>query len=225
MLLSYRYRFLFIHIAKTGGTSIRTALRPYRWGWPYTGALMLCSLMSQMTRPRHILGIKFPRHAKAIAAQEMLPDTFYDSLFKFTVVRNPWDLQVSSYHHLRREHPEVVKDLPDFRSFLLHKFDPRRERDFLLDISRERQWHYITDHNGASIIDFVARYESLANHYAEICQRIGIPGPTLPHQRQATDRGDYRDYYDQELQEMVAEHYAEDIRRFGYSFDAPSQNL
>lgn len=218
MLLSYRYRFLFVHIAKTGGTSIRTALRPYRWGWPYTGALMLCSLMSQMTRPRHMLGVKFPRHAKAIAAQEMLPATFYDSLFKFTVVRNPWDLQVSSYHHLRREHPEVVKELPDFRSFLLHKFNPHRERNFLLDISRERQWHYVTDHDGAAIVDFVARYESLDDHYARICHHIGIDGPPLPHQRRAPDRTDYRDYYDNETRELVAEHYAEDIRRFGYSF-------
>jgi len=47
----------------------------------------------------HELAIKLPRHSKAIAAKEMLPREFYDSLFKFAFVRNPWDLQVSSYHH------------------------------------------------------------------------------------------------------------------------------
>ena len=35
MLLSRRYQFLFVHIAKTGGTSVRNALQRYRWRDPY----------------------------------------------------------------------------------------------------------------------------------------------------------------------------------------------
>ncbi len=221
MLISYRHRFLFVHIAKTGGTSIRRALRPYRWGWPYTPALALCSLMSQMTQPRHALGIKFPRHAKAIAAHEMLPREFYESLFKFTVVRNPWDLQVSSYHHLCREHPDVVRGLPHFASFLRHKLDAERGYDFLLDISKERQWRYLCDIDGNSIVDYVGRYERLGEDYQHICERIGINPPPLPHERRSSERSDYREYYDDALAELVAEHYADDIRRFGYRFDGP----
>lgn len=218
MLISYRHRFLFVHIAKTGGTSIRTALRPYRWGWPYSLPLAVCSLVSQMTRPKHILGIKFPRHAKAIAAKEMLPGDFYAGLFKFAVVRNPWDLQVSSYHHLSREHPRVVADTPDFASFIRRKLDPEREYDYLLDISQERQWEYVCGFDGELIVDFIARYENLQADFDTACERIGLPRITLPHKRKATDRRDYRDYYDDETRALVAEHYAEDIRRFGYAF-------
>jgi len=221
MLLSYRYQFLFVHIAKTGGTSIRRALRPYRWGWPYTPALAICSLFSQMTRPRHVLGVKFPRHAKAIAAQEMLPREFYDSLFKFTVVRNPWDLQVSSYHHLCREHPGIVQGLPDFASFLRHKLDSERGYHFLLDISQERQWRYICDIDGHRIVDYVGHYESLRQDYQHICEHIGVNAPPLPHERRSDARSDYRNYYDDETAELVAEHYADDIYRFGYRFDQP----
>ncbi|HKJ95056.1 MAG TPA: sulfotransferase family 2 domain-containing protein [Gammaproteobacteria bacterium] len=220
MLISYRHRFLFVHIAKTGGTSIRTALRPYRWGWPYSVPLALCSLMSQMTRPKHVLGIKFPRHAKAIAAREMLPGEFYDGLFKFTVVRNPWDLQVSSYHHLRREYPSLMQDIPDFRAFIRRKLDPGREYNYLLDISQERQTDYVTDLQGHLIVDFIARYENLQADFEVICERIGIRTPDLPHRRRATDRSDYRDYYDNETRALVAEHYAGDIDRFGYRFGA-----
>jgi hypothetical protein len=218
MLISYRHKFLFVHIAKTGGTSIRAALRRYRWGWPYTAPLTLCSLMSQMTHPRHVLGIKFPRHAKAVAAKEMLPGEFYQSLFKFTVVRNPWDLQVSSYHHLRREHPGLMQDIPDFRSFLRHKFDPDRPYNFLFDISQERQWEYVCDVDGTRIVDFIARYETLGRDFETICQHVGIEPPSLPHKRKAEDRSDYRAYYDDELREQVATHYARDIELFGYAF-------
>ena len=218
MLISYRHNFLFVHIAKTGGTSIRAALRRYRWGWPYTVPLALCSLMSQMTRPKHVLGIKFPRHAKAIAAREMLPGEFYDGLFKFTVVRNPWDLQVSSFHHLKREHPDRVAHLESFEAFLAAKFDPQRPYDYLLDISQERQADYVSDLRGNLIVDYIARYESLDEDFGEICRRIGIPRPDLPHHRRAESRRRYQDYYDRHSAELVARHYAEDIERFGYRF-------
>ena len=218
MLLSYRHRFLFVHIAKTGGTSVRAALRPYRWGWPYSVPLAAASLVSQLTRPRHILGLKFPRHAKAIAAKEMLPPGFYESLFKFTVVRNPWDLQVSSYHHLQREHPDAVAGLTDFRSFLRWKLDSDRPRHDLLDVARELQSEYVTDLRGHTIVDFVARYENLADDFRTICTRIGISPPPLPHHRRARQRRPYRDYYDGETRKLVEEHYRPDLERFGYEF-------
>lgn len=218
MLISYTHRFLFVHIAKTGGTSIRAALRRYRWGWPYTAPLLLCALMSQMTHPRHILGIKFPRHAKAVAAQEMLPPAFYASLFKFTVVRNPWDLQVSSYHHLCHEHPRVLDGTASFGAFLERKLDAQRGPEDLLDISRELQSDYVTDLRGNLIVDFIARYERLEDDFTTICRHIGINPPGLPHLRRARARSAYRDYYDARTRELVARHYAADIERFGYSF-------
>ena len=218
MLISYTHRFLFVHIAKTGGSSIRAALRGYRWGWPYTAPLLLCHLVSQMTRPRHILGVKFPRHAKAIAAQEMLPPRFYGSLFKFTVVRNPWDLQVSSYHHLCREHPQALGGALTFEAFIEHKLDPAREREDLLDVSRELQSDYVTDLRGNLIVDYIARYESLEEDFTEICRCIGIDRPSLPRLRQAKGRQGYRDYYTSKSRALVARHYAADLDRFGYAF-------
>jgi hypothetical protein len=165
-----------------------------------------------------MLGIKFPRHAKAIAAREMLPTEFYDSLFKFTIVRNPWDLQVSSFHHLRREHPKVVEDFPDFKSFIRRKLDPQRPYNFLLDISQENQWEYIFDLSGRKIVDFIGRYENLDSDYKTICDRIGIEPPALPHRRKAMNRRDYASYYDDESRDLVGNHYKRDIELFGYQF-------
>jgi len=218
MLISYSHNFLFVHIAKTGGTSVRTALRPYRWSARYTAPLLFCSLLSQMTRPRHKLGIKFPRHAKAIAAKEMLPEEIYNKFFKFVFVRNPWDLQVSSYHHIHREKPELLERVKSFEDFLHLKFDPEREYDFMLDISAQRQWEYVVDLNGELIVDFIGRYEDLLNDYKKICAHIGIPFKELPHRRKAEDRKEYRDYYTDETAEMVETHYKKDIEMFGYSF-------
>lgn len=222
MLLSPRYRFLFVHIAKTGGTSVRAALERVRWRDPWYWLMFPCHRLSHLTG--HRLGTKFPRHAHAIAAMEMLPREFYDSLFKFAFVRNPWDLQVSSFHHIRRERPHYLQGHEDFAGFLRWKLDAARPYQFHLDTSIERQSDYLVDLHGNLIVDFVGRYERLQDDFASICGRIGIAVPTLPHRRQATDRGkDYRSYYDDVTAALVAEHFRADIERFGYRFDAPGQ--
>jgi hypothetical protein len=219
MLISHSRNFLFVHIAKTGGTSVRAALRRYRWSGRYAPAVLAASLMSQMTRPRHKLGVKFPRHAKAIAAKEMLPDEIYRGLFKFVFVRNPWDLQVSSWHHIGREKPSVLNGITTFEQFLRHKLDPERPYDFMLDISQEIQSDYLIDLHGNVIVDYLGRYENLEDDFRAVCEHIGLPRINLPHERRAVDRHDYRRYYDDDTAALVAEHYAADIEYLGYTFD------
>jgi hypothetical protein len=216
MLLSYRHRFLFVHIAKTGGTSIRRALERERWKDRYRIPLLICSRLSALTG--HRLGVKFPRHAKVIAAKEMLPRELFQELFKFAFVRNPWDLQVSSYHHIQRERPHLMHGVQDFPAFVRWKLDPGRPYQYIVDTSMELQSDYLRDLSGRVIVDFVGRYENLQADFDEVCRRVGIPARALPHRRQAKERAAYRSYYDDETAELVATHFRRDIETLGYSF-------
>lgn len=218
MLLSIKYKFLFVHIAKTGGTSIRAALRPYQWRDPYRIPLFVCSRLSALSG--HRLGCKFPRHAKAIAAFEMLPRELYQQLFKFAFVRNPWDLQVSSYHHLRRERPHLLEGVGDFETFLRWKLDPQRSYHYIVDTSMQLQSDYIIDLQGQIIVDYIGRYEHLERDFNEVCRRIGINPPRLPHKRRASNRSSYQKYYNADTVQWVAEHFKRDIDMFGYRFES-----
>jgi len=216
MLLSVKYNFLFVHIAKTGGTSVRAALSPLRRRDPLFIPQFIASRLSHMTG--HRIASKFPRHSKIIAAKEMLPQELFDSLFKFAFVRNPWDLQVSSWHHLRRERPRLVEDIPDFPSFIRWKLDPERPYQYHIDTSIELQTDYLKDLDGTLLVDFIGRYENLVEDYEEACHRIGIKAPPLPHKRQAKDRTDYRSYYNDTTAEKIAQHFKLDIDILGYRF-------
>jgi hypothetical protein len=216
MLLSLRYKFLFIHVAKTGGTSVRAALSRYKWRDPYQIPLTLCSRISGLTG--HKLGCKFPRHAKAIAAYEMLPRELFLDLFKFAFVRNPWDLQVSSFHHIRRERPHIMKGGQDFETFLNWKLDPSRPYHYIVDTSIELQSDYLIDLKGNIVVDFIGRYERFREDFEEICRRIGIAPPRLPHRRKAEDRTDYRRYYNEKTMKIVADRFKPDIDMFDYTF-------
>jgi hypothetical protein len=217
MLLSLTHNFLFVHIAKTGGTSIRAALNRYKWRDPHRIPMAICSRISGLTG--HRIACKLPRHAKAIAAYEMLPRELYDKLFKFAFVRNPWDLQVSSFHHIRRERPHLVKGMDDFETFLRWKLTPERPYQFHIDTSIELQSDYLIDLKGNVIVDFIGRYERLAEDFQSVCDKMGIHPPKLPHKRQATDRRDYRQYYTDETARLIADRFRPDIDMFGYAFD------
>jgi hypothetical protein len=223
MLLSPRHRFLFVHIAKTGGTSVRAALGRRRWSDPGYWPMFVCSRLSHLSG--HRIAAKLPRHAKAIAAKELLPREYFEALFKFAFVRNPWDLQVSSFHHIRRERPQYLGDHRDFRSFLRWKLDPARPYQFHIDTSMELQTDYLIDLQGNFIVDYIGRYESLREDFAAICGHVGIATPALPHRRRAHDRGvDWRHYYDDATAELVGAHFARDIEWLGYGFDSSSSD-
>ena len=217
MLLSVKYNFLFVHIAKTGGTSVRAALAPLRWRDPMYIPQFIASRLSHATG--HRIASKLPRHARIIAAKEMLPQEFFYKLFKFTFVRNPWDLQVSSWHHLKRERPHLVEHITEFKDFIRWKLDPERPYQYHVDTSIELQTDYLKDLDGTILVDFIGKYENLVNDYEEACRRIGIKPPTLPHKRKGTGRTNYREYYDDETMLLVAEFFKPDIETFSYVFD------
>lgn len=216
MLLCHRHRFLFIHVAKTGGTSIRAALR-WECHHPYQAIRWLCSRLSGLTG--HRLGVKLPRHAKAVGAKELLPRDLFDALFKFAFVRNPWDLQVSSYHHVRRERPHLLQNVPDFPSFVRWKLDPERPYHYIVDASAEPQVDHLRDLSGRILVDFVGSYECLQEDFDFVCRAVGIRQRTLPHERRSRQRRDYREYYDDLTAQRIADHFAADIAAFGYTFE------
>ncbi|MGI9625878.1 MAG: sulfotransferase family 2 domain-containing protein [Longimicrobiales bacterium] len=215
MFLSVRHRILFVHIAKTGGTSIRAALARLRWTDPYSIPIYIGNHLARATKYR--TGCKLHRHAKAITAQDMLGHDNFAQLFKFSFVRNPWDLHVSSWLHVKqRRHEGWDMEFPDF---LKARFDPGRAPSYGMDTLREPQVRYLSDFDGQPLVDFVGRFENLNADFKVVCRKAKLPELPLPHKRRAVSRRDYREYYTDELAEFVGKIHHLDLVRFGYTFD------
>ena len=120
--------------------------------------------------------------------------------FKFTVVRNPWDVQVSMYHYVCKGNGET------FDSFV------RR----LCTVNSD-----IYSLNGHPACDFYIRYENLENDIRSVCTTLCLPSSTiqLPNHR-TTIRNDkeYRKFYTLELRDYVAAKCAVEIKMFSYTF-------
>jgi len=205
MLISHQHRFIFIHVYKVAGISVRQALRPYapRPLW---------------LRALHKLGVPlpwwwraFPPHIRAHQLQTSLPPAIFDQYFKFAFVRNPWDWQVSLYHYMLQEptHHQhaLIKSLPDFTAYITWRVSQ----------DKKLQSDFITAPNGELIVDFVGKYENLAADFARICDHLHI-NATLPHLNQSAHRP-YQSYYTPHTRDLIAQHFAPDIERLGYTFE------
>ncbi len=228
MLLSYPDRYLFVHLAKTGGTSVRAALSRRRWRDPLFWNSYVCHRISSISK--HRIGCKIPRHAPVVTAKEMLPPLLFNELFKFAFVRNPWDRMVSAFYHFQRERQDVLQqhrivDVEQFIDWLLDVPLEDSVRPALVVALRRPQLEFLVDLQGEIIVDFVGRYEHLLEDFEQIRQRLSLKSIDLPHKRCSQRRRDYRTCYSDRLAARVGEHFASDVKAFEYEFDDPSAVL
>ncbi len=207
MLVSYHKKFIFVHIFKTAGTSIADSLARYCYRPGSTRPSNWMAYLSTNWKKIHRMPIK--KHATALEIRDSLDRGVFDSFFKFTFVRNPWDWQVSLYHYIL-EHPEnrgheETRRMGSFRNFVLSRVG--------LTFT---QTGCLTDADGNLMVNFVGKFENLDRDFGLVCEKVGISA-NLPHINKM-QRSGYRDYYDSETRDLTAKLYAEDIERFGYNF-------
>lgn len=218
MEISYKHRFIFIHVIKVGGISISEALKPY--SYDPDRLIVHVPILRRLWKRRTETFRKIKRHNYGhITAKELkaaLPPRVFDKFYKFTFVRNPWDRLVSLYHYVLQtpHHPNIEL----FKSF--GSFDKYVE--YHAGENRQLQKDFAVGDSGEMLVDFIGHYETLHKDFATVCRRLGIEN-RLPHRNRSVHK-DYREYYTPETKALVAELYREDIEFFGYDFEGP-ENL
>ena len=158
------------------------------------------------------------RHLFAADLREHLGRERWEAAFSFAFVRNPWDRLVSWYEMAIARpsndfHRQVVETTDSFADFVTGCTGGLAAKTTF------NQVDYIDGPGGeGEIVDFVGRFESLERDFAAVGRRLGLPPEAgLGHENRTRHRP-YRDYYDDETRAIVAERFARDIDRFGYSF-------
>ena len=105
MIVSHKHKFVFVHIPKNGGTTIRTALDPYA---DLYGLNKITPLHPE--RDQGVLAhTKYEEndyatwhpYGKEIKNFFAKNNWKWDEYYKFAIVRNPWDRKISFYSFLK----------------------------------------------------------------------------------------------------------------------------
>lgn len=214
MIISHKYKFIFIHITKCAGTSITHAISPYLGEEDIIlGATKEGEKLSEEWRKTNGLH----KHAKAQEIRKVLGDEIWNNYFKFTFVRNPWDMLVSTYHWWlttswddQWNTGQKIKAMKDFGEYV---YSPQ--------CRTEGCWDFVVDEEGEIILDFIGKQERMTRDFAFVCGRTGLPNIKLPR-KNASQHDEYTKYYTEEIIELVGKKFAADIQLFKYSFGEKS---
>ena len=186
-MINHQHKFLFIHVPRTGGSSIE-----YQFDYKE--------------------GQEQNKHWNLNGWKNYLNSEDFDSYFKFTFVRNPWDILISKYvtswYSLKGRGSSIGYKSGKTLKYFLDHYEPvaHEHGDGLLDYFDPKQ------------MDFIARFENRNKDLEYISNKIGFNIDANTKRRDHRHKKHYTEYYDDETREIVAEKYARDIEYFGYKF-------
>lgn len=193
-MISHTHKFIFIHIPKTGGTSIEKVLSRYQ--------------TNNESRLHIPLGY--------------YDDSLYRDYYKFAFVRNPWEKLVSQYFFTQKL--KEKRGLPPYnKSFKEFILEITGWSKGFVNFKNYKPWKnpwqlpWIYDNNNNVGIDFIGRFENLQQDFKKVCHQLNLDIYKLPTLNNVA-REDYQHYYDNNTIETVREMYSDDINRFNYSF-------
>ena len=196
-LINNNRKAIFVHIYKTGGTSIRKLLSGFE----------CCDL-----------------HCPAWHVRAYLDSTedsrIWNEYFKFAVVRNPYDFVVSLYHHIHNStehawHNAATGTIDQFvLSLMTNHFNNSLFHGYQFF---QTQWQCVSEFDEV-ILDKVYRFEELHKAFKDLSYRVGTEDVVLHLNKTPTRKS--RDFIAElsgESIEIINELYAEDFLHFQYS--------
>lgn len=224
MLLSHGHRVIFVHVGRTGGTSVERALAPvlgvpfeetYRCPEIVAGRSQVEGPFARWARELHPDGYINCKHATAAQLRAIVGESVWDSYFKFSIVRNPYDRLISVFH--------MYKSAPMYADHPVRSYD--RFGDYVDALRRDpgsatdanRMSASILDASDRSMVDVILRYEQLQKDFESLRTRLRVPGVELPHENMTERRRGISEYYDAAGRKVVYALYQRDFQAFGYS--------
>lgn len=198
-------KWIFMHIFKCAGNSAREFLT------------------NNLTHELHGVHVDMRDVQRHYAARKQ--DAFFNSCFKFTFIRNPFDWVVSNYFYIRRGkkhkyYPQAIAfDFPKFCRFWVDvgMNDPRPYGANKIMTFKQ----FIHNERGQRIVDFVGRLETMQEDFDTICDKIHLLPQILKYLNAGVGRNrklDYKQYYNAEAKQIITKAYQEDLDYFDYSF-------
>lgn len=203
MIISPKYKFIFIKTQKTAGSSIEKVLLDKISD---DENLVFGGMPPENMPPKNLkkeyehVGIKF--------IKTHYPNE-WKKYFKFTIERNSWDKVVSQYYWVMSRNNNRAQN--GFENFVLN--DKK--------INHMGGWNLYTENN-VPVVDYIIQYNQLEKDFSFILKKLDlsynnelkITNLKSGHRKEK----DYRKFYTDKTRDYVNKLYKKPIEYFNYSF-------
>jgi len=209
-MISHKYQCIFIHIPKTGGSSIENLI------WPDKSDRTVENLwMGHVSMYFNKYQTGGLQHLTARQIRTEVGKDIFSTYHKFTVIRNPWEKAISQFFYMKKR--------KDLRKFIgMNRFTSFNRYLNLIQRKEHVQWKkqidFIVDDDGALLVDQIIRFEDLDQQFRQLASKINLSYDALPHANK-TKRKPYPYYYNKAKVQKIQDIYSEDISSFDYSFE------
>jgi len=219
VLISHRYKFIYIKNIKVAGTSVESFFEKYcinpnieyvktqRINTKISkyGLIGFRGIESDKKKFKNTLG--FTNHMDCKGLKNKIPPKIYNNYIKFCVIRNPYDKMVSKYFFSKSE--------LSFKEFC--------KKAKCVNINR-----YTI--NGRNQCNILIRFENLKEDIIKICKILGIKDydidNDLPNYKSQNrnEKKHYSYYYDEETKNIVYNKHKSEFIRYKYKFEDKTNN-
>ncbi len=218
MILSQSHGFIFVHVPKTAGTALTSALEPFGTNPRRT---LWRSILRRLPVVQSAETVYLRKHETAAGVQRKLGAQVFERYHRFAVVRNPYDHAVSHYEFMKQFRiPKIAAKVAEmsFADYLRY----RMKKPFWNDTFFARlpnQSHFLVDAAGRLLVHRLMRFERLADDFEELARDLKLGDVHLARENETISRADKRawqSYYDAESKALAEKLYRRDFDLFGY---------
>jgi len=187
MIVNHRHKFIFYHVPKAAGSSVRTAIGD----------------VAGSCRPRG-LGTRHSTPDEFLQSVGLISRWRYRRYFSFCFIRNPWERFGSAHNYNVKGGGPLPADVNDAAKMLADGVDiVVKRRSFIPQVKFTKG------------VSFVGRFENLDVDFGSVCKTIG-QSLSLPRLNVSSETTSYLDTFTPRTIDIITRYYAEDIAAFGY---------
>lgn len=220
-MINHKHKFIFIHIPKCAGSSIKDHFfKGMELDWREPNYEFLYGWC-----PKRKIHLQHAT-AKQLLETELIREDIWNTYFKFTFVRNPWDRAYSDYlwmledRKLKGSFKEYITKTGSLEECLKNRNSKTFRGDHLIP-----QTEFFSE-EGKFKMDFIGRFEHLSEDLKLVKNNINSTSIFDSHEKKnEKKRSHYSLFYTSSKKALVEKYYAKDIEQLNYSFEDKRKGL
>jgi hypothetical protein len=199
LVVSQAKKVLYLHIAKTGGSSIVRLLKNNG---------MDDGVLSHKGNDVD--------HAQKLAYFTEVANN-WDDYYKFTFVRNKYDLLISLYNYDSQLHGAYsLPSSTTFENFIVNHVGCSDTFVKKIQYNKLIDQYYLTHLDGEPLFDFVGEYQTYTADLNKVCDHLGVVNTQVRVNEGNYDRSKKDSYYTETLRENLRTKFPQEFEHFGW---------